>query len=318
MFKKTLLTTALIAAGLSANAQTTAIPDPAFEKALIDLAIDSDGIVNGQLLTTDALTVTNLTIISPEVNNETQYITNLTGLEAFINLENLTVNSTMATTLNVRIFPLLKRLNCVDNMLTSLDVSNNPLLEYLDITSAGDVYPMNEIRSIDLSNNPNINRLIAIGSFNTINLRNGNNNPNMYIDVSAMVMLDEDFINGHTCIEVDDATAAVNNEGPYSGWTVRHRNQSYSFVASCLAGTEDHALKTTIVYPNPASNILHIKQHGTPVIDKAVLYDISGREVREFTTISEEGISVSNLEKGIYILKIGTGKETQNKKIIIE
>lgn len=318
MFKKTLLTTALIASGMCVNAQITAIPDPAFEKALINLAIDSDGIVNGQLLTADASTITDLTIISPEVNNEIQYISNLTGLEAFVNLENLTVNSTMATTLNVSGFPFLKRLNCVDNMLTSLDVSNNPLLEYLNITSAGDVYPMNEIRSIDLSNNPNINQLIAIGSFITINLRNGNNNPNMNINISAMVMSNEDFINGHTCIEVDDATAAVNNEAPYSGWTVRHQNQSYLFVASCMAGTEDHVQKRLTIYPNPASNILHISQQGTSAIDSVVLFDISGRQVREFTNISEEGISVSNLERGIYLLKIGIGKEIQNRKIIIE
>jgi hypothetical protein len=31
-------------------AQTTAIPDAAFEQALIDLGIDSDGVINGQVL----------------------------------------------------------------------------------------------------------------------------------------------------------------------------------------------------------------------------------------------------------------------------
>lgn len=55
MFTKTLLSTVLMTAGLATYAQTTAIPDPTFERVLINLAIDSDGIVNGQLLSCNQL-----------------------------------------------------------------------------------------------------------------------------------------------------------------------------------------------------------------------------------------------------------------------
>jgi hypothetical protein len=34
-------------------AQTTAIPDQNFEQALIDMNIDIDGVINGQVLTSD-------------------------------------------------------------------------------------------------------------------------------------------------------------------------------------------------------------------------------------------------------------------------
>ena len=316
MFTKTLLTTGLVAAGFLANAQTTAIPDPAFEKALIDLAIDADGIVNGSLLTTNALAVTNLTITSPQVNNETQYITDLTGLEAFVNLENLTVNGTMAETLNVSALIALKNLNCADNMLTSLDVSNNSLLESLYISGGGDVYPMNEISSIDLSNNPNINQLTATG-ISTINLRNGNNNSNMRIIISYLGEIPGEP-GGYTCIEVDDALAAANNQPPYSEWIISHINRTYSLVESCLAATKAVKEKTIIVYPNPVSETLHIAQQDNSSIDKVALYDISGRNVREFTNISAAGVSVSGLAKGTYMLKISNGNETQSRKIIIE
>lgn len=224
----------------------------------------------------------------------------------------------MAETLNVSSLINLKSLNCTDNMLTGLDVSHNILLESLDITSAGDVYPVNQIITIDLSNNPNINRLIAIGSISLINLRNGNNNPNMYINISSISELSGGYSEGYTCIEVDDALAAANNQLPYSEWTISHLNQSYALVESCLAGTEDYTRKTITVYPNPASNILYIAQQDDALTGKATMYDLSGRKVREFTNISAAGVSVSGLEKGIYILKIGIGKETQNSKIIIE
>lgn len=41
-------------------AQITEIPDQYFEQALIDKGIDSDGIINGQVLTSDINTVTEL------------------------------------------------------------------------------------------------------------------------------------------------------------------------------------------------------------------------------------------------------------------
>ena len=74
---------------LKGYTQTTLIPDPVFEQLLITKGIDTDGLVNGQMLTADALTVTQLTLESPQifVNN----ISNLAGIEAFTNLEKLEV-----------------------------------------------------------------------------------------------------------------------------------------------------------------------------------------------------------------------------------
>lgn len=83
-------------------------------------------------MTADALAVTTL-INAPEPGSG-EYIEDLTGIEGFINLESLTVNFTNIGELNVSTLVNLKYLDCVDNGLTSLDVSSNPLLEYLDIT----------------------------------------------------------------------------------------------------------------------------------------------------------------------------------------
>ena len=64
------------------NAQVTLIPDNRFEQRLINLNIDSDGIINGQILTTDAHSITDLNLRSIGASN-------LNGLEDFVNLEKL-------------------------------------------------------------------------------------------------------------------------------------------------------------------------------------------------------------------------------------
>ena len=83
------------------------MPDDNFEQALIDLGIDSDGIVNQQILRSDPVGVTALYVSNPTANpnlpNVNAGIADLTGIEAFVNLTTL---------------------HCSVNQLTSLDVSN--------------------------------------------------------------------------------------------------------------------------------------------------------------------------------------------------
>jgi hypothetical protein len=51
-------------------AQYTAIPDPNFEKALIDLNIDS-GVIDGQVLTSDIITIRSLEIRYANISEQT-------------------------------------------------------------------------------------------------------------------------------------------------------------------------------------------------------------------------------------------------------
>ncbi len=148
-------------------AQETSIPDANFEQALVDLGIDSDGEVNGVVLTEDISTVTNLNVVD-------KGIADLTGIEDFESLEALNCSNNQLTALNNRqnitLLDLncssnqiesldlsnnsaLKKLNCQDNLLTNLSLINttnneafNPELEALDVSS-------NQIQSIDISKN---------------------------------------------------------------------------------------------------------------------------------------------------------------------
>ncbi|MNK17074.1 hypothetical protein D3C87_352570 [compost metagenome] len=316
--KKKLLAIICIATGYITTAQTISIPDPVFEQVLIDKEVDSDGIVNGQILTADALAVTTLTITSPDIASNIS-INDLTGIEGFTNLESLTVTVTMIEELNVSTLTKLKSLSCPDNMLTSLNVSNNPLLESLNITSTGDVMPINDITQIDLSNNPNIKTLVAVGGINYINLKNGHNNPDMTINISSGSWgIPPEVIQGHICIEVDNPTAAQNGQLPYSYWTIYDMNKTYAFVENCALSNSKFTKSTILVYPNPVSDVLHIETTNGTSIDKVILYDISGRAVKEYQNIPTEEIPVSNLEKGVYIMQTFSGKQSQTEKIIIK
>ena len=301
------------------TAQTTNIPDPIFEQMLITAGIDSDGVVNAQISTIDALSVTSLVIASPNPGPG-QYITDLTGLEAFTNLESLIVNNTMVEELDVSTMSGLKYLNCVDNALTNLDVSNNPLLEHLNITSGGDVYPFNTFTQIDLSNNPNINELIAWGEIEYINLKNGNNNPDMKLQIASNFTFGPpaDFTPTHTCIEIDDENAALNNQLPYSEWDILDSYHTYNFTETCLMKTERFGKDDVVLYPNPVADVLYISAANGTSIYKAILYDLAGRVVREYNSVANGNITVSGLAGGIYIIEIFSGNKAQTKKIVIE
>jgi len=88
--KTTLYILFIIAIGYKSTAQITLIPDPNFEQFLINEGIDSDGVINGQIFTVDALAVTKMHIHSTMGwNNPDEYIQDITGLEAFVNLDSL-------------------------------------------------------------------------------------------------------------------------------------------------------------------------------------------------------------------------------------
>ena len=120
-------------------AQNTVINDPNFEQALIDLGYDSDNTINGTVLTSDISGRTSLMI--PSKN-----ITDLTGIEDFISLTNLTCNSNQITSLDLSNNTALTRLQCYDNQLTSIDVTQNTALTFLNVN-------INQLESIDLSQN---------------------------------------------------------------------------------------------------------------------------------------------------------------------
>lgn len=74
---------------------------------------------------------------------------------------------------------------------------------------------------------------------------------------------------------------------------------------------------TIKLYPNPTSNVLNIENGTNQTISNVSIYSISGALIKETnSTNSIESISVSDLQSGIYFVKIQINDEVKNFKFI--
>ena len=164
------------------QAQSTLIPDVSFEQKLIALGIDTDG-QNGQILNSDAQSVTTT------LNLENSNITDLSGIEAFTNIDTLLCSSNSISSIDISNNPQLLALVAQNNQINTVDVSNNTALNML-------VLDNNQLTTINISNNPNLgvfsagqNRLASIDISNNILLVGFSviqNIPNLSICVSSL------------------------------------------------------------------------------------------------------------------------------------
>lgn len=179
MKKKLLLFSTYLCLGLfSAMAQNVNIPDANFKSYLLaDAAINTNN--DSEISVAEAQAFTG-TISATGLG-----ITDLTGIEAFINITILEVYSNSLTSLDVSNNTNLTRLHCADNQITQLDVSNIPTLN-----------------QVHCQNNQLVELNIANGRGAAFTYMKSYNNPSL------------------TCIQVDAGTVPPDNVGLYDfGWT---------------------------------------------------------------------------------------------------
>ena len=186
--------------------EQTYIPDYYFESALIDLGYDT--------YFDDSVSTPRIdTIIT--LNIDSANISDLTGIEDFIALEYLYCAYSPLTSLDVTNNLALIYLNVAPwdspGNLTSLDISQNTSLQYLycnnnqltslDVSSNTDLASLicgaNQLTSLDVSSNKSLSALdCSNNQLSTLDIRNGNN-INMWWAQTA--------INPNlTCINVDN------------------------------------------------------------------------------------------------------------------
>ncbi len=107
-------------------AQKTYVPDDKFEQALIDLGYDTT--LDDSVLTANISGVTTLDVGDKSISD-------LTGIEDFVALEDLRLWDNSLTSLDVTKNTALKSLSLGRNSLTSLDVTKNTALKSLSVTS---------------------------------------------------------------------------------------------------------------------------------------------------------------------------------------
>lgn len=165
-----------------AQAQYTAIPDQNFEQALIDLGYDN--IIDGQVLTSNISGVTFLDISSLSIQD-------LTGIQDFAALTQLLAWDNLLTSLNISQNTTIEYLFVGENPLATLDVSNNTNLigiglwdcnfTSLDLTNNINleflIIDDNPLATLDISNN--LNLVVVSADFTNLTALNTSNNPNL-------------------------------------------------------------------------------------------------------------------------------------------
>jgi hypothetical protein len=285
--------------GLKITAQTTSIPDQNFEQHLIDEGIDSDGTINGQVLTNDIASV--LTLFLDNIND-------FTGLEDFTALESLEIwdvahfqnnnDITLDLTANVN----LEKIEIwTYKGLKNLDLTGLVNLEELWVMEGQDDVVTMYIEEIDLSTNPNIKYLHTgyLQYLEQINFQNGNN-----INMLDMEITVENTSARPICLMVDNAAAATNNNSPYDNWTMYGVIPNYydSGVCTLAAGVADK-IKASL-FPNPVQGVFQIKT--SEEIERVQIFSIDGKEVAYFG--SQSKYDISHLPAGIYFVKIHSNK----------
>ena len=288
--------------------QTTEIPDPNFEQALIDLGYDTAPI-NGSVPTAN---ISGVTIL--DVGNKD--ITSLTGIEDFTALTDLICFNNQLTSLDVSNNTALTFLSCNENQLTSLDVSNNTALTELycafnqltslDVSANPALTALtcytNQLTSLDVSSNNALTELYCFNNqLTSLDVRNGNN-----ISIGVFNATNNPNL---TCIFVDDTAYSTAN------WTgIDPASTFVNNEAECEAlSLGDNAFELDVtIYPNPTDNYLFIEGNKNPI--SISIYNLLGAEV--IAKSNTDKINVSELSNEVYIIRISDGIGQTDRKFI--
>ena len=172
------------------NSECTYVPDNNFEAYL-----EANGMGNGTanddyVLTANINTITDLTCESCDIED-------LTGLEDFTALTYLNCSNNQLTSLDVSNNIALTTLSCNNNQLTSLDVGQNTALTVLGCNN-------NQLTSLDISNNTAIWRLqCSNNQLTSLDVKNGNNT-----NITSFWAYGNSNL---SCINVDNSTWSISN-----------------------------------------------------------------------------------------------------------
>ena len=267
--------------------ETIRIPDIGLEECLVDLKIDSNGL-NGSITISDAEYVTNLNIDNPVTNkdlpNVYSKIKNLTGLESFPNLKRLDCYDNEITKIDLSQSSSISFLNCTQNKIERLDVSKNPNLTYISCDS-------NNMNSLILGENSNLESLYA--SYNKLTTLDVSNCPNLInMDVSGnniktIVVSEAQLANIPAGWYKDEKTTYTTSSGEVADTMVIEQKKNTEKVEEKPKTIEKPVKKYAESFIQ-----LVVSEYEKNVLDKAHLkkvkedlmykYDIKGEEITEW------------------------------------
>jgi hypothetical protein len=92
-------------------------------------------------------------------------------------------------------------------------------------------------------------------------------------------------------------------------------NGSSAFFVGLNENKADEIL-SAVIYPNPANDVLYLKQVAGTKPEFILITDITGREVLSFPF--HEQLSIAHLQEGIYVVSLSRNGVSKRKKLVIE
>ncbi len=332
--------------------QNVSIPDTAFLNALIRIGLDTnrDSIISYE----EVSMVKYLPLGDWSTKGK---ISDLTGIEAFVNLSSLSCFNNRIKNLDVSkngslvklscsqnyidslnvSTPSLEHLYCDDNQLTSLDISDCSLL--IDILCNN-----NQLTSLDISNNPMLwilncanNRLTSLDVSSNVGLADLDCSGNLLtkLDISnnrrLMTWLYGDY---QGCISIQnmpslEKVCVWTMPFPPNGQACVSTSGSPNvfFTTGCATGIlPDAETPELSIYPNPGSGSISIDiPEFFGILRRVNIYNISGnlmgtKELHQFDspTLTINLNELSVFQNGIYIIELVTSLNIYEGKLLID
>ena len=266
--KKLYLCVLTLLCAISSYAQYTSIPDPEFERYLVDEAYDSDGVINGRVLTSDISALYALYINYDRVTNTGYNVKDLTGIQGFSNLGTLYING----------------VSLANN---SAIISSS--LQFLTINGFFDEIPM------DLSRTPNVTNLsIKNSNINGLNLKSETtlNNILNYLELTNLPNL--------SCVDIDDPSYRPPSGywvDPHIGFAVDCSLQTYipddNFEQHVINLGLDSALDNLVLTSN-ISGVINLDVSSQSISD---LTGLEGFSSLQNLDVSNTGITSIDISK---------------------
>lgn len=248
----------------------TYVPDDNFEQALIDLGYDVTPL-DDYIPTINIESISSLDVGGNEISD-------LTGIEDFVSLTNLSFDDNVITTVDLSSNMLLQSINASGNQLTDLDISNQSnlsvlnisknnftqidfsnnlglididisenVLTNLDVSLLLDLVRLNcssnQLTALDVTQNNKLNELICTSNLffdDRLNIQNGANENLSFFSASNNPDLG--------CILVDNPVTVISNvDGSYDNW---FKDATASYQSVCADADNDGVANVDDQCPN--------------------------------------------------------------------
>ncbi len=258
--------------------------------------------------------------------------TNLTGTFNLVIPGNTTPSANLTGTQNYKVQPVLS------NLAGGWLAGDYTVNDY-EITAPTTVQPAISVTSIPTSTQVGTNLTVnykytatSAGKVSIAVTKNGGVNPWDYISTVAFVELDPAAAG--TDVTKSFTVAIPGGTTPTAGLT---GNQNYrvtlelkdasnnwlagdystiNYNLTASLGVNDFDYNKLSAYPNPVRNVLKISNTGNLSNPSFRILNISGQTLQKSKNLNDEGIDVSGLKTGIYLLSVDSDKGSKQIKFI--